>query len=211
MIILEYIDSILAITGLMIVTLASPGPDFAIIVKNSIIYSRKTALFTALGIALGILIHVTYTLLGFGIIIAKTPWLFSIFKYLGAAYLIYIGFKGLRAKKSHIDFEGKKMTKDISTASAISAGFFTNALNPKAMLFFVSLFSALMSPDTSSVIMTIYAIIIFTTTLVWFSLVAFFLSGKKTRKYFSNFGYLIERITGIILCVLGVFMLFFKI
>src|SRR3990167_823924 len=72
--IFQYLSSILSLVGLVMIALISPGPDFAIVVRNSLIYSRKTGLFTALGIALGILVHVSYTLLGLGLVIAKNPW-----------------------------------------------------------------------------------------------------------------------------------------
>lgn len=206
----EYAEQIASITGFILLALVSPGPDFAIIVRNSLIYSRKTALFTALGIALGILVHVAYTLFGAGILIAETPWIFSVFKYLGAGYLLYIGYKGVRAKKQTIDFGTLNIKKDISAFAAIRSGFLTNALNPKAMLFFISLFSVVISPGTPLIIMLLYAVIIFTSTLIWFSCVAFFLSGKRTREYFSSIGYIVERITGGLLLLLGIKLLFHK-
>lgn len=202
-IISQYLGSIFAITALMLVALVSPGPDFAVIVKNSLLYSRRKALFTAFGIAVGILIHVTYTLLGLGLVISKTIWLFLTFKYLGASYLIYIGIKVLRARKQEMKFDEVKSKKEISSLGAFSNGFLTNALNPKAMLFFVSLFSLLIAPNTPGVVLLIYGIIIFLTTLAWFSFVAFCLSSKKSQKYFGEFGYMIDRITGGILVLLG--------
>lgn len=206
-ILFEYTEQIISVTGLILLALISPGPDFAIVVRNSLIYSRKTALFTAFGIAIGILIHVTYVLLGVGLIIANTPWLFAFFKYLGAGYLLYIGYKGIKAKKNHLDFNSIALKKDISALAAIRAGFLTNGLNPKAMLFFISLFSVVISPNTPSIIIVFYGVIIFLSTWIWFSCVAFFLSGKKTRDYFSSIGYIVERITGGLLILLGIKLL----
>jgi len=208
--ILHYLPSILAITGLMMVALISPGPDFAVVVKNSLLYSRKKSLLTALGIACGILFHVTYTLLGFGLIISKNLWLFAIFKYAGAAYLIYIGVKSLKAKKQEFDFAEEKNRQEISSFYAFNNGLLTNILNPKAMLFFVSLFSSLIDPTAPAVVLFIYAIIIFITTLAWFTFVALCLSSKKSQKYFSKFAHIIERITGGILVALGAKLIFIK-
>lgn len=120
----EYMPSLVSFTLLQMVALISPGPDFAIIVRNSLIYSRKTALLTALGIATGILTHVTYTLLGLGFIISQTAWLFRLFTYLGASYLIYIGYKGLRAKKAGLGISKVSHQHDISEIAAFRAGFF---------------------------------------------------------------------------------------
>lgn len=205
---LEYLTSLFSVAGLVMISLISPGPDFAIVVKNSLVYSRKTALLTAFGIALGILVHVTYTLFGLGLVIAKTPWLLFGVKCLGASYLLYIGLKGLRAKKATTPLGNIHHKHDISSLSAIRSGFLTNALNPKCMLFFVSLFSVVIDPNTPFVIMLTYGVIIFLETLIWFGLVAFCLSGKSTRDKFNAVGHWIERVTGGILIALGVRLFF---
>lgn len=204
----EYFPSLLSLAGLNMLALISPGPDFAVVVRNSLIYSRKTALLTALGIALGILVHVTYTLFGLGVIIRESVWLFLGVKYLGAAYLFYIGYQGLRAKKTSIGVGQVQRVPDISVLSAIGSGFLTNALNPKCMLFFISLFSLVMSSHTPASILALYGVIMFLETLLWFSFVAFCLSGKSTREKFNTMGHWIERVTGGILMTLGVRLLF---
>ncbi len=204
----EYLPSLFSVAGLVMISLISPGPDFAIVVKNSLVYSRKTALLTAFGIALGILVHVTYTLLGLGLVIAKTPWLLFSVKCLGAGYLLYIGFKGLRAKKAAASLGNVHHKEDISSLSAIRSGFLTNTLNPKCMLFFVSLFSVIIDPNTPFAILLIYGFIIFMETLSWFGFVAFCLSGKRTREKFNAVGHWIERVTGGILMALGVRLFF---
>ena len=81
------------------IALASPGPDFAIVVKNSLVHSKKAGMMTALGIATGETIHLSYILLGVGIIISKNIWILNSIKILGMLYLTYIGIKMLRAKK----------------------------------------------------------------------------------------------------------------
>ena len=204
---MDYWPTILSLTCLQIVGAVSPGPDFAVVLRNSLLYSRKTALFTALGIALGILIHITYTLMGLGFIIAKNAWLFTTFKYIGASYLFYIGYKGLRAKKHTIALENTSQIKDISAFAAVRSGFFTNVLNPKSMLFFVSLFSVLIAPNTPAPILAVYGAIIFTVTLLWFTIVALCFSGKTVRAKFNAMGHWIERVTGGLLILLGIKLL----
>ena len=208
--IMDYWPAIVSLTCLQMVGLISPGPDFAVVLRNSLIYSRKTALFTALGIALGIMVHVAYSVLGLGFLMAKTAWLLMIFKYVGAGYLLYIGYKGLRAKKHHVPLGDTHHVQDISPFAAFRSGFLTNALNPKAMLFFVSLFSLLVAPSTPPLIMGVYSVIIFITTLGWFSFVALCLSGKTIRAKFNAFGHWIERVTGGLLILLGIKLLLMK-
>jgi RhtB (resistance to homoserine/threonine) family protein len=178
------------------------------VLRNSLIYSRKTAILTAIGIALGCLVHVSYTLFGLGLIIKETAWLFWGVKCVGAAYLCYIGFKGLRAKKTSIGIGEAHRVQDISMQSALWSGFLTNALNPKCMLFFISLFSVIISPNTPVPVTILYAMIIFVETTAWFSFVAYCLTGKKTRKKFSAFSHWIECLTGGVLVSLGVKLFF---
>lgn len=203
----NYWPSILTFITLQIIGLMSPGPDFAITMRNSLIYSRTIGIYTAIGIACGIMVHVSYTLLGVGLIITRTPWLFKIFQYAGAAYLFYIGFKGLQSKKHNLSTYNPAHQKQISNFAGFYSGFFTNALNPKAMLFFLSLFTAFLSPKTPGLIMFIYAFIVFMTTLTWFVVVALCFSHQKIRLMFSSVSHWIERLTGVVLILLAVKLL----
>jgi len=89
----------LTVAALSALAAISPGPDFAMVVKNSF-SSRKAGLFTSLGVACSILLHASYCIMGLTLIISKSLLLFNIIKYIGAAYLIYIGIKGLLSKNS---------------------------------------------------------------------------------------------------------------
>ena len=210
--IIDYLPSIAAFFVVQLLGVMSPGPDFAIVVKNSLVYSRKTAILTVLGVSLGILVHLTYILLGFGVLISKTAWLFTTFKYLGGGYLLYIGIKGILAKKqlSSGQNDHEKPIEDISAFTAIRTGFLTNALNPKAMLFFLSLISAFVTAKEPSVIVIIYASIIFITTFLWFLFLAICFSNQRLRTISRNFQHIIERITGGLLILLGIKMFFSK-
>src|SRR5437899_1153547 len=95
----DTIPALIALAGLNLIALISPGPDFAVVVRNSLIYSRRTGLLTALGIALGIFVHVSYIAFGLGVIIQENEWLYQSMKWLGGGYLLYIRIKGLRANK----------------------------------------------------------------------------------------------------------------
>ena len=199
----QHMGTFLTLTGLVTIALLSPGPDFAIIIRNSLMYSRRTALFTALGISLGTLLHVSYILLGLGFIIKENVWLFIGLKYLGAAYLLYIGFKGLRAQKTSLTIEKVQNQPSLSPLQAIRNGFLTNALNPKAILFFMSLFSVVLPPDLPTMHMFMYGTLIFVETLAWFSLVGYCLSTQKAREKFSSVGHWVDRVTGGLLTILG--------
>ncbi len=94
----DYWVEFLTIAGVHLIAVASPGPDFAIIVKQVIAYGRKTAIYTSVGIGLGIMLHVIYSILGLGLLIKTTPLLYQGLLYLSAGYLTYIGIKSLLSK-----------------------------------------------------------------------------------------------------------------
>lgn len=187
----------------------SPGPDFAVVMRNSLIYTRKIGVLTAIGVSLGILVHLAYILLGVGVAITKTPWLFYLFKYCGAAYLMYIGIKGLLVKK-HVQkiADSNEHLRTISSFAALRTGFFTNAINPKAMLFFLSLLSAFITPSKPNLVIAIYGGIIISTTLIWFTCVAVCFSNQRLRSFFDDHKHIVERVTGGLLILLGIKILF---
>ncbi len=89
---MSYTEQFFLIAAVHLLAVASPGPDFAIILKQSIRYDRRTAVFTSFGIATGILLHVTYSLVGIGLIIASDERLFTALKYIAAGYFCYIAW-----------------------------------------------------------------------------------------------------------------------
>jgi RhtB (resistance to homoserine/threonine) family protein len=201
-----FITQLLTVAAVHLLAVMSPGPDFAMVTRNSLIYSRETAIYTSLGIALGISVHVAYSLLGIGFVISKSILLFNIIKYVGAAYLLYIGYKSLRAKPASAPSEESlvQTTKNISTGSAIWTGFLTNALNPKATLFFLALFTQVIDPLTPKSIQLFYGFEMMVITFVWFSIVSVLFSNNLIKAKVSKFQHHIERVTGAVLIGLGI-------
>ena len=192
------------LVGIFAMALASPGPDFVIAVRNSVLHSRTAGLFTAIGFALGVCIHVTYTLVGIATIISQSVVLFSILKYAGAAYLFYIGIKALRSEgydKTTTE-TGHKVA--MSPLKALWSGFLTNALNPKATLFFLSVFSQFIGPETLLITQLVYAGTCVVMTALWFSFVAIVLTNTKIKAAFLKFTKWIDRVCGGLLIALGI-------
>ena len=113
-----------------------PGPDFAIVTKNTLLHSRRSGIFTSFGIGSAILIHMTYCALGLAIVIYNSIILFNIIKYIGSAYLIYLGITSLLSKvpEKILTKENKIKKADLSGFISFRQGFLCNLLNPKATL-----------------------------------------------------------------------------
>jgi RhtB (resistance to homoserine/threonine) family protein len=206
---MPYLEQFFLIAFVHLLAVASPGPDFAIILKQSIRYDRRTAVITSIGIATGILLHVTYSLVGIGLLIANDERLFTLLKYLAAAYFCYIAWHGLRAKKpkeSEDDNQSdtKQLTNVPTARKAFFTGFLINGLNVKATLFFVSLFSVVIEPSTPFVIKLSYGVYMTLATGVWFICLSYFLTHRRVRYFLQIKGYLLDRIMGLVLLVLAV-------
>jgi threonine/homoserine/homoserine lactone efflux protein len=207
------LEQFFLIASVHLLAVASPGPDFAIILKQSIRYDRQTAIFTSLGIATGILLHVTYSLVGIGLIIASDERLFTALKYIAASYFCYIAWHGLRAKKpvtNVADNEKQISNSEVnvdqtpSTKKAFFTGFLVNGLNVKATLFFVSLFSVVIEPQTPLSIKLSYGLYMTLATAAWFVFLSYLLTHHKVRYFLQIKGYLLDRVMGGVLLLLAV-------
>lgn len=197
----------LLFVGIFVMALMSPGPDFVIAVRNSLLYSRKIGVMTALGFAAGICVHMTYTLFGIAALISQSVILFSLIKYAGAAYLFYIGVQALRSKGFEGDITIKnphKIRPPMNNGQALWSGFLTNALNPKATIFFMAVFSQFIGADTPFIVQLSYAMTCVIMTGLWFSIVAVILTNPLIKAKFLNFTKWIDRVCGCLLIALGI-------
>jgi len=200
---MEYLSIIATVAVIHLLAVISPGPDFMMITRSSLIYSRRTGMYSAIGLGLGILVHVAYSLVGIGLVISQSIVLFTIIKYLGAIYLIYIGYKSLTAKLERAKDNEIVMRQGITPLKAIRIGFLTNVLNPKATLFFLSLFTLVISPNTPLFVKLIMSAEMSIVTAGWFMLIAFIFSHHLFKNKIQKVQHIAERFIGIALILLG--------
>lgn len=201
---------IASVTLIHLLAVMSPGPDFFMALKNSLTYSRKTGIYTAIGFGLGIAVHIFYSLAGLALLISKSVLIFSIIKYLGVAYLLYIGILSFISKPKDISVQDNTHLQDISTLKAIRIGFLTNVLNPKATLFFLSLFTLVIKPDTADSTLLIISIILVLNTMLWFTLVAVFFTQKRIRVFYNQYQSWFSKAFGGVLIAIGLKIAFSK-
>lgn len=191
------------VAGLHALAVASPGPDFAVVVRQSVNHGQRVGRITALGVGTGILLHVAYCLLGIAVLIRSSELVFNIMKYIAAGYLGWLGYKALRARpidpQTFTDIQAKT-----SAQHAFRIGFLTNGLNPKATLFFLSLFTLVIKPSTPFWAQTIYGVYMALATAIWFTLVATFFGHPNIRQQFLKLGHWFDRIMGVALIALAI-------
>lgn len=192
----------LTVAVVHLLAVASPGPDFAVVLRQALTQSRRNALFSSAGIGIGILLHVGYSLLGIGLIIQQSVMLFTVLKVVGALYLLWIAWHCLRARPGgvYVNAEGGKAQ---TGWAAFRLGFLTNVLNPKATLFFVSLFSVVIHPGTPVLLQASYGLYMAIATGLWFVMVSVFFTHPRVRRGFNRFGHWLDRLMGGVLVLLA--------
>ncbi|MEK1888124.1 MAG: LysE family transporter [Phyllobacterium sp.] len=201
----HYFYELLGLMAVFSIMAISPGADFALVVRQSIVHGRRAAIITSFGIGASLLFHISYTVLGLGLIVSKSLLLFSLIKWAGAAYLLYLGVKALRAPKpdASSEFTEREPAK-LSAVRCFLMGFVTNALNPKAVLFFLSLFSALVSHETPILIQAGYGVVMSAALISWFIAVSVFFTMQSVRERFVAWGQWLNRVTGLVFIGLGI-------
>ncbi|MBB4052003.1 RhtB (resistance to homoserine/threonine) family protein [Devosia subaequoris] len=181
-----------------------PGADFAMVLRQAVVHGRREALFTSAGIATSILVHGSYTLLGVGVIVGQSLLLFNILKWIGAAYLVWLAISALRSAPPQPPEMSEQGAARKGDMAAFALGFFTNLLNPKAVLFFLALFTTLVSMHTSGQVKAIYVGSMALMLFAWFALVSVFFTTPAVRQSFFRFGRWFNRVTGITFLALAV-------
>ncbi|WP_095078792.1 LysE family translocator [Pseudomonas sp. Irchel s3h17] len=198
----NYLGEFLALATIHFLAVVAPGPDFAVTIRQSVRFGRVVGICTALGIGAGISVHVLYTLLGVGALMHTTPWLLTVAKVVGGAYILYLGVSLLRSKpKSTVEGENAQAPslEQQTLFKAFTTGFLTNATNPKATLFFLAIFTTLISATTPLQVQALYGLWMCFVNALWFVIVALFFSSNRVRVLFMRMGHWFERTMGVIL------------
>ena len=201
---MENLTLIATVTIAHIIALISPGPDFIVACRNAIKYSRKIGLWTAVGFGAGVCIHVSYAFFGLTWVISKYDTLLNTIKYFGAIYLIYLGISSFFSSNSNIEQAKDEKSHKIKWHTGVKIGLLTNLTNPKASLFFLSLFTLVVGPKINPMILAVLALILVSTTVLWFSMVVIFLTNQKMRYFFEHNQKVINRLFGMILILIGI-------
>ncbi|MDT3319741.1 LysE family transporter [Shewanella sp. SP1S2-4] len=205
------------------VALISPGPDFAIMVKIATQQSRSTAIAAAVGISIAILAHTILSLTGVSLLIKSSLTLYLLVQIVGASYLAWMGFGALRAglailakrKASASTNAGTNVdaiSADVEGTASIAGGLggamsrrqgfltglYTNLLNPKALVFFLTLFSALITPSVTTSTKIASAVLLLSLSLAWFGFLAVMLSKAQVQLKLQRLTPIIDAIIGVI-------------
>jgi RhtB (resistance to homoserine/threonine) family protein len=180
-----------------------PGADFVMVTRTSIYNGRLAGLYMSLGMCLSVCVHASYSIAGLAVVIANSAWLFSAIKYLGAAYLIYIAWQLITTSDISNNDQRSSVTS-MSPFIALRLGFTCNILNPKTSIFFLSIFTQVVSVDTPLIMQVSYGLIIMLAHFIWYCGVALLLSHPKILPRFNRQKQKIDKVAGFVLMVIAI-------
>ena len=161
----------LTVAMLHLFAVASPGPDFVLVRRQCFRYGRMVAIWTSLGIAIGILFHVALSVTGLSLLLQNQPDIFWYLKLVAASYIGYLGVVSL-IPKAPINLQNNSIGEVKRNLKSISTGFLTNVLNPKALIFFITVFTLVINKDTGIIVKTLLGVYMSLATFIWFSLLS---------------------------------------
>jgi threonine/homoserine/homoserine lactone efflux protein len=195
-----------AVAAIVVVT---PGPDMALVMRNTIAGGRSAGLVTSLGTCSGLLVHATAAALGLSAILLASSRAFTVVKLAGAAYLVGLGLVALLRSRAAEPETPSSASRRISAWTAYRQGVLTNVLNPKVAVFFLSLLPQFVEPgEGSTVRLLLLASLFIALGLAWlttYTLALDALGGVLSRARVRR---AIERLTGAVLVALGVRLAF---
>jgi threonine efflux protein len=192
------LESLAMVLAIHAVALISPGPDFAVVTRMSLVSGRRAGLWAAAGVATSIGVYVLVCAFGLSLVITALPHLSHALTFVGATYLAWLGIQCLRSKG-----ELPEATQTAPNAKSFVTGLFTNLLNPKAMLYFSSVLSQVLTPELStSDVITIWLLLV-CESLLWFGLVALVFSSTRVLAWIKGKLVWLDRTVGVVLMALA--------
>ena len=193
---------VLAITVLAVI---SPGGDFAMVTRNSFLHGRMAGIWTAIGIALAIWLHVAYSILLLQtspMLLQTSPMLLQAVKTVGALYLLFIAWQTWRHSVAATD-EIVDTQSAFSHWSALKTGLISNAFNPKTTLFVLSLYTQFIAANTALSTLLAYGLMVSLAHLLWFSWVALCLSQPRVRLWLLGKQSVVNKMIAAVLMLLA--------
>ncbi len=210
------LNAFLILTVAQIVATISPGPSFVCVSRNAL-RSRIQGIATSAGVATGTLFYTIAALCGLTLLFEAFPWLFNAIKWGGGLFLLYFAYKLWTHSRDQIDFnpatpeiDPPTPARNKSAWSAFLSGLLIQLSNPKAVIFFGSIFVAILPPDATLFYRFLAVTLSVSIEFFWFLIVAIFFSHVRLRLLYNHAKLYIDRVTSGTLGALGLKLLFLK-
>lgn len=186
-----------------VLAMLSPGPNVLVVTQTAISRTRRAGILTALGVAAGSAIWSSAALFSLNVVFAQFAWLYGELKLLGGIYLLYLGIKLWRTADYPPDPSSSTPATVHTDWQAFRLGLLTNLTNPKAVIFFGSIFAALLAPALPMWVKLAAISIITVDASGWHIALACFFSTRRAQQVYRSIKGWVDRAAGAALAVLG--------
>ena len=181
----------------------SPGPSLAVVIRNNINYNRLAGIMTSIGHGLGIGLYATLAVLGLGFIMQANQTVFLFIQVLGLIFLFFLGLIFIFQKQSE-----EKINNDQNQLNSFLQGFLVAIINPKILIWFTAIYSQFLSMEANiffNITLIITASVI---DAIWYIIVSIIITGYGIKNFLITKKKLIQKITGSILLIISLSLLY---
>lgn len=198
----------LLIASAHFLALLSPGPDFFLIMQASLRLPTRYGIAVCAGIAMANALYLLLAISGLEVI-REMGWLMTMLRYLGAAYLIFLGLLLLRASKQSLEEEkSSDILGTVHLGKQFAVGFLSAILNPKNAIFYLSLFTVMVAPDTGLATRCFYALWMTLVVLLWDAAMVMTIGNRGVRDRLGHSIFWVQKVSGVMLTVFGMYLPF---
>ncbi len=197
---MEWTIVLVGVFAIFIPALMLPGPDFVAVVRSSMSRGTMAGLLTTIGVTIGLGLYASLSLLGLSAILLEYQWLAWAVRICGGLYLAYLGLKLILTKPAMVNIDGT-IVKD--TGNPLIFGFLVTLTNPKAIVLFTSVFETAITDTMPLWGMMVMIGLVMASALIWYTIVAVFMSSRPVISRFRNAQHWIERAAGVCFVAIG--------
>ncbi|KUJ00032.1 LysE family translocator [Vibrio sp. MEBiC08052] len=210
---MDFTTALLSILTIHLMASISPGPDFVVVSQQTLRQGRKAGIVCGMGVCVGLLVHISYSVAGLTTALGHSDYITQGIGIFGGSYLVFLAYKSIKGSfakptqepiQAEVPIPAEKKTEN---KSAFWSGLIVNIFNPKAAIYFISLFSIIISPalETEKLLLVIISII--AVQMAWYLTFIFIVTIPSVRVKFDRKVYLIDRFLGMLMAAMGIYMI----
>ncbi|MEF2523367.1 LysE family translocator [Vibrio mimicus] len=204
---MDFTTALFSILTIHLMASISPGPDFVVVSQKTLLQGRKAGIICGMGVCVGLLFHMGYSVAGLTVVLERSAWLTQGIGIFGGSYLVFLGYKSIKGSFSGEIAPSGEQGSDTAAKSAFWSGLIVNIFNPKAAIYFISLFSIIISPSMSTEKLLLVMVSIVAVQIAWYLTFIFIVTLPSVRVKFDSKVYLIDRILGGCMLMMGLYMI----
>ncbi|AMG31508.1 LysE family translocator [Grimontia hollisae] len=204
---MDFATALVSILTIHLMASISPGPDFVVVSQKTLLQGRRAGIICGVGVCVGLLVHIGYSVAGLTAALEHSVWLTQGIGIFGGSYLVFLGYKSIKGSYSASTAPSIEKENENTGSSAFWSGLIVNIFNPKAAIYFISLFSIIISPSMGPEKLLLVIVSIIAVQMAWYLTFIFIVTIPSIRVKFDSKVYLIDRILGALMLMMGLYMI----